>query len=58
MRGCRCYFEFDTENSYCVWIENVERNILEFIYIMIIDSRNYDLDDVVSRPIVVEIIEF
>jgi len=50
MRDCWYYFEFGTGNSYCVWIENVEKNILEFIYIMIIDSRDYDLDDVISRP--------
>ena len=29
---------------------------LEFIYIMIVNSRDCDLEDVISKPIVVEII--
>jgi len=56
MHGCRCYFEFSVGNSYCIWIENIEMSTFELIHIMIIDSRDCDLEDVISRPIVSEII--
>ena len=50
------FFLVGVGNSYCVGIENVERGPLEFIYIMIVNSRDCDLVDVISRPVVAEII--
>ena len=38
------------------WIKNAERDTLELIYIMIIDSRDCDLEDMISRSVVAEII--
>jgi len=55
MRDCWCSFEFDLENGYYVWIENVKRGTLELIYIMIVDSRDCDFEDVISRLVVDEI---
>ena len=54
MRGYRCYIEFDYEDGY-VWIEDAESGTLEFIYIRIVDSRDCDLNDVISKSIVVKI---
>jgi len=56
MCGYRCYFKFDIRNDYCVEIENAERGTLEFIYIMIVDSRECDFENVISRPAMTEII--
>ena len=47
MCGCKYYFEFDIGNSNCVWIKDVERCILELIYIMINGSRDCDLENVI-----------
>ena len=43
-------------NSYCVGIENVESGNLEHIDIVIVNSPDYDLEDVISRTIAAEII--
>jgi len=39
---------------YLCWI--AERSTIKLIYIMIIDSRDCDLEDVISRPVVTEIV--
>ena len=56
VRGCRYYFELGIENSNCVWIEDAESGILEFIYIMIIDSGDCKIEYMISRSVVVEIV--
>jgi len=55
IRGCSCYIEFDDRDGY-VWIEDAERGTLDLIYFVIIDSGNYDLEDVISRSVVAEIV--
>ena len=35
------FFKVGIRNSYCVVAENVERGILELIYIMIVNNRYY-----------------
>ena len=56
MCDCLCSFEFSVENNNCVGTENVERSTLELIYIMTNNSRDYNLENVISRPVVAEII--
>ena len=56
MRGYMCYFEFDIENGNCIWIEDTEKGILELIQSMIVDSGDCDIEHVISRTVVAEII--
>ena len=46
----------DARDSYCIWIENTKRSTFEFIYIMIIDSRECDIKNMKSMPVVTEIV--
>jgi len=48
--------EFGVRNGYCVWIENVETDTLELIYIIIRNSRDCDIENVISRPVMIEIV--
>ena len=57
MRGCKYYIEFDDGDNFCVWIEDAERDTLEFIYIMFVDKRDFDLEYVISRPVMFEIVQ-
>ena len=56
MCGCRCYIEYDDGDDCFVWIEDTERGTFNLIYIMIVDSQDYDLEYLISRPVVVEIV--
>jgi len=49
MYGCKCYIEFDDGDIYCVWIEDIERGTLKILYIVIIDSQDSDLKNMISR---------
>ena len=56
MCGCICYIECADVDDSCVWIEDTERGYIELIYIIIADSGDCDLEDVIGRLIVAKII--
>ena len=51
-----CVILSDDGDGCYIWVEDAERGTLELIYIVIVDSRGCNLNDVISRTVVAEII--